>query len=244
MTTKKGPSLDRLTDKERRRVQVFKDPTANDEERAGYLPSLGEMTEFFRLVFKRGEMHVECVVTALVFIERLLKARRGHLRLSADNWRPVVFSTMILASKVCDDESPLNADWCYVCSDFTIARINELETALLDAYDFNAVVSAAEYATYYFNLRSMAARLGLLPADTLRPLDLSVARRIAVRSDDPRRANHNAEKRREGPRRSNSFKSDKPQRRPSASLEQVVYQGPQTDGAGQHVCSPSRRGSI
>ena len=199
------------------------------------------MTEFFRMVFRRGEMHVECVVTALVFIERLLKARRGYLCLGADNWRPVVFSTMILASKVCDDESPLNADWCYVCSDFTIARINELETALLDAYDFNAVVTASEYANYYFNLRSMAARLGLLPGDTLLPLDVTVARRIAVASGDPRRARKGD---RPVPRRSNSFEHKKPARRPSASLEQIVSMQQQRDGSGEFISSPVRRGSI
>ena len=238
---------------EKAKLKVFLDVSANAEELAGYLPSLGEMTEFFRMVFKRGEMHVECIVTALIFVERLLRNKRGLLKLGADNWRPIVFSTMILASKVCDDESPLNADWCYVCSDFTLNRINELETALLAAYNFNACVSASEYATYYFHLRSMAARLGLMNNQALRPLDITVARRIAERSNECTNPHHSNRKPLESsdskpkPKRSFSFRNkNKPQRRPSASIEQIVSMKQQVHGSGENVAPPKmrRRGSV
>ena len=235
---------------EKQKLRVFLDVSANAEELAGYLPSLGEMTEFFKMVFKRGEMHVECIVTALIFVERLLRSKGGALRLGGDNWRPVVFSTMILASKVCDDESPLNADWCYVCSDFTLTRINELETALLAAYGFNATVTASEYATYYFHLRSMAARLGLMNNASLRPLDIGVARRIAASSNEITNPhNPRKDKDRPGQRRSASFRGKgKAQRRPSASLEQVVSMRPQVHGSGEMIrpprMNPLRRGSV
>ncbi|KAH8079492.1 hypothetical protein JL720_9233 [Aureococcus anophagefferens] len=272
--------------REKQKLRVFLDVSANAEELAGYLPSLGEMTEFFKMVFKRGEMHVECIVTALIFVERLLRSKGGALRLGGDNWRPVVFSTMILASKVCDDESPLNADWCYVCSDFTLSRINELETAqqkesdipnfkgsdlgrfplvsadswtsdhlsletaLLAAYGFNATVTASEYATYYFHLRSMAARLGLMNNASLRPLDIGVARRIAASSNEITNPhNPRKDKDRPGQRRSASFRGKgKAQRRPSASLEQVVSMRPQVHGSGEMIrpprMNPLRRGSV
>ncbi|KAJ1457585.1 hypothetical protein M885DRAFT_420948, partial [Pelagophyceae sp. CCMP2097] len=107
-------------------------------------------------IYARGSLHVECLVTSLILAERLLFHSSALMRLSARNWRSVVFSCMILASKFCDDESPINADWCHVCADFSIARINALEAALLDALAFNASVSASVYARYYFHLRSIA----------------------------------------------------------------------------------------
>ena len=149
---------------EKQKLRVFLDVSANAEELAGYLPSLGEMTEFFKMVFKRGEMHVECIVTALIFVERLLRSKGGALRLGGDNWRPVVFSTMILASKVCDDESPLNADWCYVCSDFTLSRINELETGQHKRATFptsKAHISAVFHSFRLIFGRAIISRNGL-----------------------------------------------------------------------------------
>ena len=99
-------------------------------------------------------MEIECIVTSLIYVERLLKAARGKIRLRAGNWRPVLLSCMIMASKVCDDLSMWNADFGHICAEFTLPRINALEAALLKAYGFNATVAASEYAKYYFHLRS------------------------------------------------------------------------------------------
>ena len=166
--------------KNRTPVTIFDDQNATESEESGVPPSLKELTKFMRSVYRRGEMHVECLVAAFIFIERLLKSYKGALSLKPTNWRPIVFSTMILASKICDDESPVNADWCYVCSSFTVKRINQLELALLTAYNFKPTVSASQYAKTYFHFRSMAARVGLI--GTLQPLDIAVAKRISETS--------------------------------------------------------------
>ncbi|KAH8043662.1 SNAP receptor [Aureococcus anophagefferens] len=127
---------------------------------------------------------LECIVTSLIYVERLLKAARGKVKLRASNWRPVLLSCMIMASKVCDDLSMWNADFSHICAAFTLKRINDLEAALLAAYGFNATVPASEYAKYYFHLRSMAARLGLGgdAGDDIKPLDVAAAKQVANRS--------------------------------------------------------------
>ena len=129
-------------------------------------------------------MELECIVTSLIYVERLLKAARGKVKLRASNWRPVLLSCMIMASKVCDDLSMWNADFSHICAAFTLKRINDLEAALLAAYGFNATVPASEYAKYYFHLRSMAARLGLGgdAGDDIKPLDVAAAKQVANRS--------------------------------------------------------------
>ncbi|KAH8056038.1 hypothetical protein JL722_7867 [Aureococcus anophagefferens] len=107
---------------------------------------------------------------------------RGKVKLRASNWRPVLLSCMIMASKVCDDLSMWNADFSHICAAFTLKRINDLEAALLAAYGFNATVPASEYAKYYFHLRSMAARLGGGARRDIKPLDVAAAKQVANRS--------------------------------------------------------------
>jgi hypothetical protein len=76
---------------------------------------------------------------------------------------------MVLASKVWDDLSMWNIDFSNVSahiqglSSFTLSRINELEVALLTSLSFNVKVPASEYAKYYFLIRTMLLRSGLLP---------------------------------------------------------------------------------
>jgi len=180
--TRPAPKHAPAAPKNRWPARTFDDRNPSASEEAGVPPTLKELVRFMRTVYRRGEMHVECLVTAFIFVERLLKSYRGALALRPTNWRPVVFSTMILASKICDDESPVNADWCYVCSSFTVKRINELELALLAAFQFKPTVSASQYAKSYFHFRSMAARLGLIKGDTVKPLDVAIAKRIAEAS--------------------------------------------------------------
>lgn len=48
---------------------------------------------------------------------------------------------------------------------FTLARINELELALLKCLSFNVKVTASEYAKYYFLIRTMLLRSGLVKED-------------------------------------------------------------------------------
>lgn len=159
---------------------VFHDPDAEPVP-----PSARRLVSFYRDVFSRGQMELECIVTSLIYVERLLKAARGKFRLKPSNWRPVLLSCMIMASKVCDDLSMWNADFSHICRAFDLARINALEAALLQAYGYNATVAASEYAKYYFHLRSMAARLGLGTNDRDQPpspLDVRAARALAARS--------------------------------------------------------------
>mmetsp|Transcript_10097 Transcript_10097/g.18426 ORF Transcript_10097/g.18426 Transcript_10097/m.18426 type:complete len:766 (+) Transcript_10097:283-2580(+) len=140
------------------------------------IPSLSQITDFYRSIFLRSQMEADCIIISLIYIERLIKRSGGALTPRANNWRSILFSCMVLASKVWDDLSMWNCDFSKIGPSgvtFSLARTNELEIALLRALEYRVKVGASEYAKYYFLLRGMLCRSGLANDDftRLRPLD-------------------------------------------------------------------------
>ena len=149
-----------------------------------HVPSLDEVTRFYRDTFYKAQMEADCIIMSLIYVERLIKKTGGALRPRPSNWRSLIFSCMILSSKVWDDLSMWNADFSQSCPPgvtFTLQRINELELAVLNALSFKVKVPASEYAKYYFLLRSMIIKSGLGGGDdigALDPLDVQGAKRL------------------------------------------------------------------
>ena len=147
-------------------------------------PTLDEITTFYRDIFYKAQMEADCIIMSLIYVERLIKKTNGNLRPRATNWRSLLFSCMILSSKVWDDLSMWNADFSQSCPpggvNFSLQRINQLELAILNTLKFNVKVLASEYAKYYFLLRSMLIKSGLGGEDlgSLDPLDVEGARKL------------------------------------------------------------------
>mmetsp|Transcript_2242 Transcript_2242/g.3145 ORF Transcript_2242/g.3145 Transcript_2242/m.3145 type:complete len:787 (+) Transcript_2242:88-2448(+) len=136
------------------------------------IPSLDEICMFYQDFYKRSQMEHDTIIMSLIYVERLIKETHGALSPTPQNWMSVLFSCMVLASKVWDDLSMWNIDFSNVCgrhgrkcvafAPFTLRRINQLEVAVLKALNFCVRVPASEYAKYYFLIRSMLIKSGLL----------------------------------------------------------------------------------
>jgi len=149
------------------------------------LPTLEDIVSFFRFVFYKAQMETDCIIMSLIYVERLMRETNGGVRPTHNNWRSIIFSCMVMASKVWDDLSMLNADFSQACPkgvNFTLPRINELELAVLGCLKYDVKVKASEYAKYYFFLRSMVIRSGLAGKDltNVNPLDIEGARKLEV----------------------------------------------------------------
>lgn len=134
------------------------------------VPTLDDIASFYRFVFYKAQMESDCIIISLIYVERLMRETNGGVRPNARNWRSVLFSTMVLSSKVWDDLSMWNADFSLACPEgvsFSLQRINQLELALLTCFKYNVKVPASEYAKYYFLMRSMLIRSGLAGQDVL-----------------------------------------------------------------------------
>lgn len=147
---------------------IFRDRRPSGDYRSldtSSIPSLDAVTEYYRSIFMRSQMEVECIIISLIYIERLVKTTNGKLSPRPDNWRSLLFSCMVLASKVWDDLSMWNCDFSKIGPlgmTFSLHRTNELEIELLRTLKYKVKVEASEYAKYYFFLRSMLCRSGLV----------------------------------------------------------------------------------
>ena len=135
------------------------------------VPSLNDVVEFYDAFYRRSQMEHDTIITSLIYVERVVKYTNGAVTPNAENWRSLLFACMVLASKVWDDLSMWNVDFSNVSahtaglSSFTLRRINQLELELLKCLKFDVRVPAGEYAKYYFLIRTMLLRSGLVKED-------------------------------------------------------------------------------
>jgi hypothetical protein len=181
-------------------VHVNLDLFRDDYEAAGHhlnnpmtkafatVPDLKVIEAFYQEFYRRSQMEHDTIIMSLIYVERLIKETNGALAPTLENWRSVLFSCMILASKVWDDLSMWNIDFSNVStatglSSFSLQRINQLELALLTSLSFSVKVPASEYAKYYFLIRTMLIRSGLL-ADAALPLNKAEAKMLETRTSE------------------------------------------------------------
>lgn len=155
---------------------------------AATVPDLKVIEAFYQEFYRRSQMEHDTIIMSLIYVERLIKETNGALAPTLENWRSVLFSCMILASKVWDDLSMWNIDFSNVStatglSSFSLQRINQLELALLTSLSFSVKVPASEYAKYYFLIRTMLIRSGLL-ANAALPLNKAEAKMLETRTTE------------------------------------------------------------
>jgi hypothetical protein len=160
----------------------------NTSQAAATVPDLKVIEAFYQEFYRRSQMEHDTIIMSLIYVERLIKETNGALAPTLENWRSVLFSCMILASKVWDDLSMWNIDFSNVSaatglSSFSLQRINQLELALLTSLSFSVKVPASEYAKYYFLIRTMLIRSGLL-ADAALPLNKAEAKMLETRTSE------------------------------------------------------------
>jgi hypothetical protein len=133
-----------------------------------------EIYNFTKNVLIRSKMEKEIAVICLVYLNRL--AAKSGLRMSPLNWKRVLFTSMILASKVWDDDSYENKNFAQAFTMYTAEEINSMEGSYLALIDFDLKVSGSEYANAYFLLRTFTSTEAR--SFPLRALDVETVRRL------------------------------------------------------------------
>jgi len=113
-----------------------------------------EIADYCKYVVIACKMENEIPVIALIYLEKLMLAT--GILLTRYNWQRIILICLILASKIWDDDSLENQHFPKVMSDVTVNEINKLEQAFLEFIDYKLVLKGAEYAKYYFIMRTLA----------------------------------------------------------------------------------------
>uniref|UniRef100_A0A7S2MMN2 Cyclin N-terminal domain-containing protein n=1 Tax=Haptolina brevifila TaxID=156173 RepID=A0A7S2MMN2_9EUKA len=116
------------------------------------VPSASTVASFIENIRHRARLTPQSLVIALIYVDRL-EARSEGVLLHARSWRPIVFASLLLASKVWHDISYWNSDFSSICPMFSVRNINRMEKAYLQLLQYNTIISASQYAQYYFSLR-------------------------------------------------------------------------------------------
>ena len=68
-----------------------------------------DIFRFLRSIIDRMQLATECIVICLIYIEKLMQTSKVELRNC--NWRPLIFTSVLLASKFWEDISFWNEDY-------------------------------------------------------------------------------------------------------------------------------------
>ena len=83
----------------------------------------------------------QSLVICLVYVDRL-EARSEGVLLHARSWRPIIFASLLLASKVWHDISYWNSDFSSICPMFNLRNVNRMERAYLQLLQYNTIISS------------------------------------------------------------------------------------------------------
>jgi Cyclin, N-terminal domain/WW domain len=78
------------------------------------VPSLQELETFYLEFYRRSQMEHDTIIMSLIYVERLIKETHGSITPHPNNWKSILFSCMVLSSKVWDDLSMWNIDFSNV----------------------------------------------------------------------------------------------------------------------------------
>ena len=131
--------------------QAFNDPKTPP----GSTPDSTAIYNYVKNIILRTRMEREVAVISLAYVERLIL--RTGLRINEINWKRLLFTCLILASKIWDDDSFENNDFAQAFTLYSLKEIGYMESTFLQLIDFSVTISSADYARYYFILRTFSS---------------------------------------------------------------------------------------
>jgi len=117
-------------------------------------PSFNKIHKFLTKLFTYCEISPECGVMAIAYVDRLYL--QTGITFDQTNWRPIVFTALLLASKAWEEASVWNADYAKAFKGIILEAMNNLEREFLMRINYKLGLSSSVYTRYYFEVRSLS----------------------------------------------------------------------------------------
>ena len=123
-----------------------------------YIPTPEPQTifDFMADIIILTKMEKEVIILSLIYIERLIF--NTGLLLNSRNWRRILLTAMIIASKIWDDNSFENSHFSQVFANLGVGEINTLERIFLELINYKVYVKQSEYFRYLLMLKINALK--------------------------------------------------------------------------------------
>jgi len=112
--------------------------------------------EFAANIMILTKMEKEVIIISLIYMERFI-FNTGVL-INSRNWKRILFTSLIIASKIWDDDSFENNHFAQVFTHLKIGEINLLERTFLELINYKVYVKCSEYFKYFFIIKSIALK--------------------------------------------------------------------------------------
>ena len=105
-----------------------------------------QVERFMKLVIDKMQLATECIVISLIYIEKLMATSKIEIR--NVNWKPLIFTAILLASKFWEDINFWNVDYVDQLDLYSLVAVNRMESEFISLSDYNMYVSAEKYDWY------------------------------------------------------------------------------------------------
>jgi len=128
------------------------------------VPSKWDVSQFVAEIMQIFQMQPQVSIIAVVYLDRF--SEQSGIAFSADNWRRLIFTSLILASKVWDEMPFDTEELAQISEMYSLDELSALERVFLQALEFNLSVHDTEYAKIQRRLHKFGSKLSM-PVDIL-----------------------------------------------------------------------------
>jgi Cyclin len=104
-----------------------------------------------RSVIDKMGLATECIVISLIYLDMLMTCTKIEIRYI--NWRPLLFTSILLASKFWEDINFWNVDYEEHLEMYDLKAINRMESQFLSLCEYKIYVSLECYSDYLNKVR-------------------------------------------------------------------------------------------
>lgn len=113
----------------------------------------GDLILFMRKIFDKMQLATECIIVSLIYLEKVMI--NGGIEMRYCNWKPLLFTGILLASKFWEDINFWNVDYVDALNLYNLKSINRMESEFVSLCEYNLFVSADLYTQYYIAVRDL-----------------------------------------------------------------------------------------